>query len=73
MRANEYKVVAYKKKFQELENLIDENFNNGDFVVKVPYFFFSSDMEFLAYCIDELADQGFILRLYQDRMEIHFN
>lgn len=73
MDVKDYKIMAFKAKFKKLEELMMENFNNGDLVVKVPYSFFSSDMEFLAYCIDELAGKGFILRMYRDRMEICFN
>ena len=72
-RAEVLKKQAFENVYSQIEMMIENAVEQGKLSTAIAYPFFQENNELLKYVIDRLVEDGFILRMYQDRMEIRFD
>ena len=72
-KAEILKKQAFENIYSQIEMIIENAVAQGKISTAIAYPFFQENNELLKYVIDRLVEDGFVLRLYQDRMEIRFN
>lgn len=72
-KAEILKKQAFENVYSQIEMMIENSFTQGKISTTIAYPFFQENNELLKYVIDRLVEDGFVLRMYQDRMEIRFD
>ena len=72
-RAEVLKAQLYEKTYESILKMMETAVSNGEHKAAVSYKFFHEDNGLLKYVIDKAVEDGFILRLYEDRMEVHLS
>lgn len=72
-RAEVLKKQAFENVYSQIEMMIENTAKQGKISTVIAYPFFQENNELLKYVIDKLVEDGFVLRMYQDRMEIRFD
>lgn len=72
-RAEVLKKQAFENVYSQIEMMIENTVKQGKIFTVIAYPFFQENNELLKYVIDKLVEDGFVLRMYQDRMEIRFD
>ena len=72
-RAEVLKKQAFENVYSQVEMMIENAVKQGKISTVIVYPFFQENNELLKYVIDRLVEDGFVLRMYQDRMEIRFD
>lgn len=72
-KAEVLKKQAFENIYSQVEMIIENAVKHGKISTAITYSFFQGNNELLKYIIERLIADGFVLRMYQDRMEIRFN
>ena len=72
-RAEVLKKQAFENVYSQIEIIIENAVKQGKVSIAIAYLFFQGNNELLKYIIERLVEDGFVLRMYQDRMEIRFD
>lgn len=72
-RAEILKAQLYEKTYENILRTMEAAVSRGEHKAAVSYKFFHEDNELLKYVIDKAVEDGFVLRLYEDRMEVHLS
>ena len=72
-KAEILKKQAFENLYSQIEMIIENAVAQGKISTAITYPFFQGNNELLKYVIERLVADGFVLRMYQDRMEIRFD
>lgn len=72
-RAEVLKAQLYEKTYENILRMMEAAVSHGEHKTAVSYKFFHEDHALLKYVIDKAVADGFVLRLYEDRMEVHLS
>lgn len=72
-KAEILKKQAFENVYSQIEIMVENAVAQGKVSTAIAYPFFQENNELLKYVIDKLVADGFVLRMYQDRMEIRFD
>ena len=72
-KAEILKKQAFENIYSQIEMMIENAVAQGKISTAITYPFFQENNELLKYEIDRLVEDGFVLRMYHDRLEIRFN
>ena len=72
-KAEILKKQAFENIYSQIEMMIENTAAQGKISTAIAYPFFQKNNELLKYVIDRLVEDGFVLRMYQDRMEVRFD
>ena len=72
-RAEVLKAQLYEKTYENILKMMETAVSRGEHKTTISYKFFHEDNELLKYVIDKAVKDGFVLRLYEDRMEVHLS
>ena len=72
-RAEVLRKQAFENVYSQVEIIIENAVKQGRVSIAIAYPFFQGNNELLKYIIERLVEDGFSLRMYQDRMEIRFD
>ena len=69
-RAEEVREKHYAETYEQIKMMVAAAVEQGKRSTSVSYKFFKSDNALLKYIIERCMEDGFVLRLYETRMEI---
>lgn len=69
-RAEEVREKHYAEVYEQIKMMITAAVEQGKRSTSVSYKFFQDDNALLKYVIEKCVEDGFILRLYETKMEI---
>ena len=70
--AEQFEQQAFESTRKKLLELVGIAAQKGDFKVTVSYKFFNNNNKLLKYILETLPQDGFVLRLYETKMEIRW-
>ena len=63
---------AFEKVREKILEMISIAAQNGEFKMAISYKFFNNNNKLLKYILETLPQDGFVLRLYERKMEIRW-
>ena len=70
--AEKFEQQAFEKVRQKILEMVGIAAQNGDFKMAISYKFFNNNNKLLKYILETLPQDGFVLRLYERRMEVRW-
>ena len=70
--AEQFEQQTFESTRQKLLELVSIAAQKGDFKVTISYKFFNNNNKLLKYILETLPQDGFVLRLYETKMEIRW-
>ena len=69
-RAEEVREKTYQENYEQIKMMIATAVEQGKRSTSISYKFFKGDNALLKYIIEKCMEDEFVLRLYEERMEI---
>ena len=72
-KAEELELKSFEKVRFQIMDLIDKEVERGETKVTLSYKFFKENNKLLKYIIETIIADGFIIRMYETKMEIRWS
>jgi hypothetical protein len=72
-KAEELELKSFEKVRLQIMDLIDKEVERGETKVTLSYKFFKGNNKLLKYILETIPQDGFVIRLYEEKMEIRWS
>lgn len=72
-KAEELELKSFEKVRLQIMDLIDKEVERGEIKVTLSYKFFKENNKLLKYIIETIIADGFVIRMYETKMEIRWS
>ena len=72
-KAEEFELKSFENVRLQIMDLIEKEVERGNTKVALSYKFFKGNNKLLKYILETIPQDGFVIRLYEEKMEIRWS